>query len=144
MPTAPPKLTATGEIDWVQYKLPCPEIESFSLEPAPHTLRTEMETGAARVRVISRARNDRVDVSFTFTRAEFAGFRELFETEGAGNAAFGAGWFKIPMFIGRVMPDGSVPDTTYERCRFIGQWKAAPAEKSGKYFRVTCKLEISN
>lgn len=155
MPTAAemlanPQPYATGvpwPSDW-----PGVLLDSWSLEPAPHTLVSEMETGAPRVRVVSRARNDRVNASLIFTRHQFATFRALFESTAPGHGAYGAGWWWIPIFIGRLNPDGSFPEAglpecegegvTRESCRFIGQWSASVFGEKGKYIRVDFKLEI--
>lgn len=127
--------------DW-----PCVQIDDWNLEPAPHVITSEMENGAPRVRVISRARNDRVNASFVMSRGQFGAFRRLFESDAPGHGGYGGSWFLIPMFIGRSVSDGEggyiVPDTTLEACRFLGSWKAAAEDTSGKYIRVSCQLEI--
>lgn len=67
--------------------LPSPLVAGYALNPADQTLRTDMESGAARVRRRSRARLDMLDVSWKFTDAQMAIFREWFDNSGTAEAA---------------------------------------------------------
>lgn len=71
---------------------------SYEVAPVDQTIRTDMETGAARVRRRTAARNDRVTLQWTFTDAQMGVYRAWFES-GAG-AAGGAAWFDIPLAVG--------------------------------------------
>ncbi len=74
--------------------LPRPLVSGYAINPADQTLRTDMEAGAARVRRRSRARLDMIDVSWKFTDAQMAVFREWFDNsntvEASGTAQAGA------------------------------------------------------
>lgn len=67
--------------------LPRPLLGGYSLNPADQTLRTDMESGAARVRRRSRARLDLVDVAWKFTDAQMAVFREWFDNSNTAEAS---------------------------------------------------------
>jgi len=111
--------------------LPGPLVESYSLTPVEQTVRTDMETGAARVRRRTAARNDMVDVSFVFTDANFLGFRTWFDDASTGISG-GASWFDITLAVGK-------GGATAEQARFKGAWKAA---RDGRFWKVSAQLEI--
>ena len=110
---------------------PKPLISGWGLEPAPLTVRSDMESGAARVRRISKQRNDKVSVQFAFTRQGFADFRTWY----AATARNGVEWINMPVFTGQ---DGNCQQT--ETVRFIGQWSASAL--SDKYIRLTAEIEV--
>lgn len=74
--------------------LPRPLAAGYGISPADQALRTDMEAGAARVRRRSRARLDMIDVSWKFTDAQMAVFREWFDNsntvEASGTAQNGS------------------------------------------------------
>lgn len=107
--------------------LPGPLIDGYVISPIDQTIRTEMETGPARVRRRTYARNDLLDVSFAFTGQQLSAFRTWFE----GDASGGAEWFDIALDIG----DG----TAEQEARFKGPWKAS---RDGLMWKVTAQLEV--
>ena len=121
-------------VDWPA-DLPDPEVSSWALEPAPLTIRSEMEAGPARVRRISQQRNDTIAASWVFSRAQFGQFRAWFILQ----AQHGAAWFNVDLFAGRSGADLGKCQVT-EEARFIGQWKASAL--SNQYIRVTAELEV--
>ena len=75
--------------------LPTPSYPGFGLSPAEQVLRTDMEVGFARVRRLTFARQDHVDVQWTFTDAEMAAFRAWYEDAAwslAGDSDSLLGW----------------------------------------------------
>ncbi|MDT8856426.1 hypothetical protein RNZ50_15640 [Paracoccaceae bacterium Fryx2] len=75
--------------------LPTPSMPGFGLSPVDQARRTDMETGAPRVRRVTFARNDHVDVQFIFTDAEMAAFRAWWGDEAwslAGDSDSLTGW----------------------------------------------------
>lgn len=107
--------------------LPAPLIDGYSVNPLDQTIRTDMESGAARVRRRTFARNDLVDVALVLSAAEFAAFRAWFDNDAAGGSA----WFDMPIDIG----DGM----TTKEVRFKGAWKA---QRLQLCWRVTAQLEV--
>ena len=108
---------------------PKPLIRGWGLEPAPLTLRSEMESGAARVRRISTQRNDKVTVQFSFSRINFHNFRVWY----SGTARDGAEWIDMPIFVGQ-----DFDCSTTEKVRFIGQWTASAVNAN----RITVSAEL--
>jgi hypothetical protein len=120
--------------------LPAPLVAGYSVSPQQQVRRTEMETGAARVRVQSRAYRDMVSLTWKFTYAEFETFRAWF-TDMAG-AAFGSAWFTIalPTGVGAVAPSVM----TVVMARFSSStppWSATPSY-GGKVYTVNTTLEL--
>jgi hypothetical protein len=111
--------------------LPAPLAESYALSPVDQTVRTDMETGSARVRRRTRARNDLMDISFMFSDEQFQAFREWFEDDVTGISG-GASWFFITLPIGKGGP-------TTEEVRFKAAWKAG---KVGQCWRVSAQVEV--
>jgi hypothetical protein len=109
--------------------LPAPTIEGYSLTPIDPVIRTDMESGSARARRRSAARNDRVAVAWIFTDAQMATFRAWFDGDGAGGSA----WFSLSLAIGS-------SGLTAQSCRFTAIWKADLLP--GLNWRVTASLEI--
>ena len=97
--------------------LPNPVGNSYAVNPVDQTVRTDMEGGAARSRRRTTARNDKVNVAWQMTDAQFAIFRAWFDnaTTGAGG---GASWFSVNLPIGTT---GMVA----VEARFIGPFKSA-------------------
>lgn len=111
--------------------LPAPLVESYSIAPLEQTIRTDMESGAARVRRRTVARNDLVDVAFAMTDEQFVDFRSWFDDPVAGLSG-GASWFDMALPLGN---GGSTP----EEARFKSAWKAA---RDGLIWKVTAQLEV--
>ena len=111
--------------------LPSPEKSGYQIAPVDQTIRTEMETGAPRVRRRSAARNDVVNVVWKMSDAQMAIFRTWFDS--AADAAGGASWFNIDLAVGATGID------TVE-ARFSGPWTADALP--GLNWHVSAKLEI--
>lgn len=79
--------------------LPAPLASGYGVKPVDQTVRTDMESGAARQRRRTTARNDKVTVSWVMTDAQAAIFRAWFEDDAAG-AAGGAAWFGVVLMLG--------------------------------------------
>ncbi|MEN6621305.1 MAG: hypothetical protein ABFD50_07140 [Smithella sp.] len=111
--------------------LPNPS-SNYSLDPVDQTIRTDMESGAARARRRTTARNDKVTVSWLFTDAQLDIFRTWFEDATTG-AAGGASWFTVNLLI------GNTGFSTVE-ARFVGPFKCAYAPVM--HWTVSAELEI--
>jgi hypothetical protein len=113
--------------------LPAPLNEGYSLKPADNTIRTQMDSGAARVRATSSARLDKVTLSWLYTSQQLATFRAWFDS--AAGAAGGTAWFSVSI------PTGHGGYTT-ETARFTtGTFGANP---SGLLWKVTAEIECRN
>lgn len=112
--------------------LPQPIADGYMLAPEDPGIRTDMEVGAPRARRRTHARNDRVDLRWLFTDAQFATFRSWFDDDtGAGG---GAAWFDVRLRIG----SGGMADV---EARFAGVWKSAD-HIAPDLWVVTATLEI--
>ncbi len=111
--------------------LPTPMIAGYGVTPYDQTARTEMETGPARVRRRSAARNDRITVQWRFTDAEMAAFRTWFDSP--ADAAGGSAWFTIGLATG----DGGIVS---QDARFVNGFKDAKPS-AGLNWLVTATLE---
>lgn len=109
--------------------LPKPSMQSYGYTPGNNLLRTEMDTGAARVRRRFIAVPTEVSVQWSFTQAEFATF-EAFYRNGIYD---GAAWFTMPIVKG----DGEV----MRLARFKEPYKAA-TEAREHLWSVTATLEV--
>lgn len=113
--------------------LPQPISDGYGITPEDPTIRTDMEVGAARTRRRTRARNDRVDVRWLFTDAQFVIFRDWFDDDAAG-AAGGSAWFYIRLNIGT----GGVQTV---EARFVGIFKRGDFTPPDVW-QVSATLEI--
>ena len=93
-------------------------------------MRTDMEVGAPRVRRRTRARNDHLNVTWTFDAVQMQTFRNWFDDD--LGAAGGAAWFTLPVRLG----EAGVVDL---ECRFIGP---VQADYVGDVWRVSARLEV--
>lgn len=105
---------------------------AFSINPVDQTVATEMETGASRVRRRTSARNDKVDVTWQMSDAQYVIFRAWLDNSTTG-ASGGASWFSVNLPIGA----GGLTATT---ARFDGAHKAS--YQSTNSWIVTAKLEL--
>jgi hypothetical protein len=111
--------------------LPGPVLDGYALDPIDQTIRTDMEFGAARTRRRSTAQNDKLAVSWIFTRAQMAAFRIWFAD--SAQAAGGSAWFDIVVDTG----EGASASQT---CKFAGPWKGSL--RGGGIWSVTATLEV--
>ena len=106
--------------------LPTPSMPGFGLSPVDPALRTDMEVGAQRVRRITFARNDLVDMAWVMDDAEFAAFRAWWNDEAwsiAGDSESLAAWsfFSASRVAGAVLsPDGALVDNLIETATTAG------------------------
>ncbi len=105
---------------------------SYTLNPVDQTIATNMESGASRLRRRTSARNDKVDVNWMMSDAQFVSFRAWFNDAITGIAG-GAAWFTINLPVG----DGGLTSVT---ARFIGAYKAS--YMSTQHWTVTAQLEL--
>lgn len=82
--------------------LPAPAISGYALQSGDATIRTDMESGPARVRRRYTATPDKLTLRFVMTEAQMAAFRAFWE----GDADFGAAWWWLTVKDGRTV--GSV------------------------------------
>lgn len=111
--------------------LPAPLLEGYTLMPVDPSIRTDMEVGGQRVRRRTKARNDRVELSWCFTDAQMNTFRTWFEDDTTGISG-GASWFDIKLNIG-------LGGATDEEARFAQMWKA---QRDSQYWKVSATVEI--
>ena len=111
--------------------LPPPNVSGYGVNPIDPAVRTDMETGAARSRRRTAARNDQVAATWIFTDAQMAIFRAWFDDP--ANAAGGAAWFTVNLALGT---SGRVSVSA----RFVGVWQSTALD--GLHWSVTAKLEI--
>lgn len=112
--------------------LPPPLVSGYKVSPVDPVVRTDFEVGAARARRRTAARQDRVDVSWAFSDAEFEIFRDWFD-DGVSGVAGGSAWFDVSLRIGN---GGS----TAQEARFTGAFSATAV--GGQRWTVTATLEI--
>jgi len=78
--------------------LPTPSFGGYALDPVDPVIRSDMESGSPRTRRRTRARNDKINVSWLLTDREMAAFRAWFDW--SDGAAGGAAWFNITLAYG--------------------------------------------
>lgn len=111
--------------------LPAPSYSGYGLDPVDPTIRTDMEAGNARARRRTKARNDRINVTWRFTDAQMAIFRTWFDDD--AEAAGGAAWFTVALAVGNTGIDAV-------EARFAGVWKSTLMP--GLFWDVSATLEI--
>lgn len=111
--------------------LPAPRAADYQLAPVDPTLRTDMESGAQRMRRRTFARNDRVAVSWIFTDAQMTAFRTWFES--SAEAAGGSAWFYIGLRVGAT-------GVTTQEARFVNVWQGSYL--GAGIWQVTASLEV--
>ena len=67
------------------FSLPAPMVQGYGVAPMDKTARTDMDVGAARVRLRSRARCEQVTATWRFKNDEMAAFRAWFESQSGYN-----------------------------------------------------------
>lgn len=104
----------------------------YALNPVDQTVSTNMEVGASRVRRRTSARNDKADVKWQMSDAQYVIFRAWFD-DGTTGAAGGASWFAVNLPVGA----GGLTSIT---AKFDGPFKAM--YQSSTHWIVTAKLEL--
>lgn len=110
--------------------LPAPLIDGYSLTAGADTLRTDMESGAARVRRRSFSTPDRVQLGWVFDAQQFAIFRAWWDGEIGG----GGSWFTM------IVDDGVLGYATPRDVRFTKQFEAV--KKSSGLWQIRVESEI--
>lgn len=104
------------------WSLPAPSVQGYGVAPIDKTVRTDMDVGAPRVRLRSRARLDMVTATWRFKNDEMAAFRAWFESASGYNLLSSpedfsaANWSKSSATVTAntaVAPDGA---TTADKC----------------------------
>jgi hypothetical protein len=111
--------------------LPAPLAEGYALNPGDQTLRTDMETGAPRVRRRTTARNDRINVGWLLTVAQLDTLRDWFDDATTGIAG-GSAWFNVSLDVGTGTTQAAV------EARFTGPFQA---QRIGQHWKVSATLE---
>lgn len=105
------------------------DMNKYSFKPKDKTIRTEMETGLARVRRRYMGTPTEVTVGWIFSRAELGIFEKFFENDLQGGSA----WFYINLVNG-------VGETQY-LARFMEPYSVSTAKREF-YWDVEAKLEV--
>lgn len=113
--------------------LPSPSLEGYGLTAGNPVIRTDMESGPARVRRRFTAAPDTVTLRFTFTDAQMAAFRTFWNTD----AQQGAAWFYLTLRDGR-----SAGDVTREVRPTSGAFNASLL--STGIWAVSFSVEVRN
>lgn len=79
--------------------LPLPQGIGYQVAPVEQTVRTDMESGSARMRRRTAARNDKVTITWRMSDAQMAIFRAWFDDAATGIAG-GAVWFTVALRLG--------------------------------------------
>jgi len=111
--------------------LPKPVARGYMLKPVDPSLRTEMDVGAARVRRRTRARNDRLSLTWVLTDAQMAIYRAWFDS--SAEADGGTAWVALALHIG----DGGLSNVEF---KFIGPYQASAS--GGLIWTVTADVEV--
>ncbi len=110
--------------------LPMSRIEGYGVAPQPNVLRTDIESGAARVRLRSTATLYRVRVQWRLSQEAFA----VFDAWWAHVLKQGVLWFAMPLV-------GGLGVQTVQS-RFLGSWDTELLP--GNKWQVKAQLEIQN
>lgn len=114
---------------WPTTLPPMPLRDGYEITFGNPTIRTDMESGPARVRRRSRASPDKIPLQFLLTEAQMATFRAWFDAD----IQQGAAWFICPIKDGR--QTGVVP----KEVRIEGgSLKSAP---EGQGWRLSFQVE---
>jgi hypothetical protein len=130
--------------------LPGPIEPGYRLTPVDQSIRTDMEVGARRLRRVSAARRDSVEMTFRFTDAEMAAFRAWFGDEAwstAGESDSLAAWTAVRATVTAdsiVGPDGALADRLAETAvagdhRLERDLAASVGENAAVVFQATMR-----
>ena len=105
---------------------------NYNLSPVDQTISTNMEAGASRTRRRTTAQNDKVDVVWQMSDAQYVIFR-AWVNDAVNGAAGGASWFTVNLPIG----NGGLSSVS---AKFNGAHKASYGAVNR--WNVSAKLEI--
>lgn len=111
--------------------LPKPDMNQYQIESADPLLRTEMDSGPARVRRVFTSVPEFVDVKFKFSLAELGIFEKFWKE----TLFHGADWFDIDL------ANGAGENTV--QARFTAPPKRSTLAREN-YWTVTARLEVRN
>lgn len=109
---------------------PAPLLTGYEIEAGDNVVRTDMETGPARVRRRSTSTPDNYALAFQLTEAQMNVFRAFW----GGEWQHGAAWVAIPL------RDGFSSALTPRECRPTQKWKAALVKP--QVWRVQIPVEV--
>lgn len=112
--------------------LPAVDNDGYAIAPLDQVIRTDMEVGAARTRRRTKARNDKVTVSWLMTDAQLNIFRDWFEDAATGIAG-GDAWFFVDL------PLGGATFLESAEAKFVG---APRLDRARRKWRVSATLEV--
>lgn len=114
--------------------LPQPLISGYKINPKDQTVRTDMDTGTARVRRQTTDRGDHVTVKWLVTDAQLDTFRTWFDGTTASDAQGGAAWFTITLNLGNTGQESA-------SARFAGPYIVEPATSTDMWY-ISARLEV--
>lgn len=106
--------------------LPAPLLSGYQFAPDATTIKTDMDSGPARVRRRYTSGNTPVQATWVFTTLQLA----IFEAWFVQQAFSGAAWFSIPLRngLGRQTVTARIPSGTYTAAMAEGgNWKLSAA-----------------
>lgn len=110
--------------------LPLPRVEGYALSAQPNTLRTELEAGAARVRLRSQSLIYKVQAQWRFSQEAFA----VFDAWWFHRINQGVAWFAIPLTAGL--------GVQLVQARFVSAWDSELL--GGGRWQVKAQLEVQD
>ncbi len=110
--------------------LPLPRVEGYTLSAQPNTLRTELEAGAARVRLRSQSLIYKVQAQWRFSQEAFA----VFDGWWFHRINQGVAWFAIPLTAGL--------SVQLVQARFVSAWDSELL--GGGRWQVKAQLEVQD
>lgn len=113
--------------------LPAPLATDYGFDITDATVRTDMDSGPARVRRRFTAAPDMLSASWKFTEAQMAIFRTFFEAD----AQHGAAWFDLSL------KDGRAAGAVTREVRFASPWRAAWIPGFGWHVSATLEARLA-
>jgi hypothetical protein len=129
MSTGTSSITGANLAIWPD-TLPLPRVDGYALSAQPNTLRTELEAGAARVRLRSQALIYKVQAQWRFSPEAFA----LFDAWWFHRLNQGVAWFAMPLTAGLGLQ--------LVQARFAGAWDSELL--AGGRWQVKAQLEVQD
>lgn len=112
--------------------LPAPENNGYGITPLEQVIATDMEVGPRRTRRRTKARNDKIALSWLFTDAQLHTFRGWFDDDVTGIAG-GDAWFTVDLAVGGATLLESV------EAKFVG---VAKPVRDKAFWRVSAVVEV--
>lgn len=112
--------------------LPAPLTENYGVDATDTTVRTDMDSGPARVRRRFTAAPDMLTATWRLSEAQMAIFRTFFEDD----IDHGAAWFDMPV------KDGRTEGGETQEVRFSAPWRASYI--GGYGWTISATIEVRN